>query len=133
MTELPRADDEVHFGMKFVVPLPDGVAKGVAACVASGDAALVVADEASMIVVFPATSGPVACLEARLRVVTYSEAGRPPRVSASAAFSAYGTLAISTRAISGWRATVIPSQRDWPVPKSSAGTPFVVAEPSNTL
>ena len=43
--------------MKLGVPLPEGVTKGVAACVASCDAPVVFAAEPSMIVVLPATSG----------------------------------------------------------------------------
>src|ERR1700693_2698757 len=62
-----------------------------------------------------------------------SEAGRPPSVWASPAFSAYGTLTSRTRACSGCRSIWIPSQRASPLANNPMGTPVEVSAPSRTV
>jgi len=59
-----------------------------------------------------------------------AEAGSPPKVCASPAFNAYGTLSNITRACSGWPAGCTPSQRASPELKTSAGSPAAVVDPS---
>src|SRR6202022_2010077 len=52
-----------------------------------------------------------------------AETGRPPRVSASSAFKAYGTLTSTTRGCSAPPFTRTPSQRASPELKRSSGKP----------
>ena len=66
-------------------------------------------------------------------VSTKADSGLPPSVSASAAFSAYGTLTSSARGCSAspGDCACTPSQRDSPELNSSSGAPSLVVAPSN--
>ena len=77
--ELPSAEIEVHFGMKFVVPPPVGVACARAAGAAL-DPLFMISGVARMAVL----SG----MSGDADFVTKAEAGKPPSVSASAALRA---------------------------------------------
>src|SRR5579864_1557709 len=64
---------------------------------------------------------------------TKAEAGSPPKVAASPAFSAYGTL---TRAMRGCSASVpicTASHRASPVMNTSGGSPFLLTAPNCTV
>src|SRR6266478_919343 len=64
---------------------------------------------------------------------TNDDSGLPPKVSASDAFKAYGTLTSNTRGCSACRSTCSSSQRASPDANSSAGTPFALLAPSKTV
>jgi hypothetical protein len=66
---------------------------------------------------------------------TYADAGLPPRVSASADRSAYGTLIIRMRgcSLSPARSTCTPSQRACPEAKTSMGNPSGFVELRTTV
>src|SRR5947209_14856482 len=64
--------------------------------------------------------------------ITKAEAGSPPKVCASPAFSAYGTLSNSTRACSASPCAWIPSQRASPETNTSVGSPSLRDDPSIT-
>src|SRR5208283_2954292 len=64
---------------------------------------------------------------------TNAEAGSPPTVCASAAFSAYGTLSRETRGCSACPCACTPSQRASPATNRSDGKPVLVVDPSSTV
>jgi hypothetical protein len=65
-------------------------------------------------------------------LLTKSLADFPPKVSASAAFSAYGTLTSNMRGCSASPSMVMPSQRACPELNASTGIPSSTVEPNIT-
>src|SRR5260370_6736677 len=90
---------EVHSGTKFAVPDPVTVEAG-------GGALAAVASGTAIVVFAPFEFAGAASAKA--------EAGSPPRVSASAAFRAYGVLTSSTRGCSACPEGRTPIQRASP-------------------
>src|SRR5580693_8045754 len=100
----------VHSGSAFTVP-PLVVTSELAAEVAD-----VAVPALSPIELAPLLDGGVAS--------TKADAGNPPRVCASAAFRAYGTLSSRTRGCSSPPLIRTPSQRASPVLNRSSGKPL---------
>src|SRR5260370_39521641 len=109
---------EVHSGTKFAVPDPVTVE-------ADGGALGAVASGTAVVVFAPFEFAGAASAKA--------EAGSPPRVSASAAFRAYGVLTSSVRACSACPAGCTPSQRASPEANRSMGRPSGLLAPKNTV
>src|SRR5579863_8771742 len=107
-------DVEVHRGKKLTVPEP------VTALTDTGD------DDAT-------TPGDAAALAGAGPANRKAEGGSPPKVAASPAFSAYGTLKRMILGCSGCPCGCTPNQRASPATKRSEGNPLLVVEPSVTL
>src|ERR1700680_650342 len=114
ISELMMSLVESHMGIKSSVPLP--VTAGFAGAF-------------FLVVVEAADAGFVLAVPGALLVRTKAEGGRPPIVSASAAFKAYGTLSSTTRACSSPPFTRTPSQRASPELKRSSGKPSGLVAP----
>src|SRR5580704_3278199 len=121
MVELPRALELVQMGMKFFVPLPVMLAVETADC------------EEELTLAAPLLAVAVVGLASSSVDRTYSEAGRPPSVSASAAFKAYGTLSSNARGCSGCPSACTPNQRASPEANKSMGNPSDLPAPSRTM
>src|SRR5581483_1214754 len=116
--------------------LKRGIVLTVPPVVVTSDVAggrLVPADEAAehVSVVVPARVD--AALSTDGVASTKAEAGNPPRVWASPACNAYGTLTRDIRGCSSPPLSVIPNQRACPLENTSAGRPIGVVEPRVTV
>src|SRR5580698_421178 len=106
-----------HRGTKLTVPLPVIAPEGgntfgdAVATTVDVDPATALAEDAS----------------------TNADGGNPPIVSASAAFSAYGTLSSRTRGCSSPPLILTPNQCASPLLKRSSGKPSVLVAPSCTV